>query len=120
MPMSLYEATIPQYKKMLTNLDNWIEKAVAHAKTKAFDPNEFATARRATDAYPPTRPPQPGSDPEQRAAGRLPGKEPPHPPDTAQTIDELRARIASVVAYLETFSPADFNGAEKRMVKLGF
>ena len=118
--MSLYEATIPQSKKMLTNLDKWIEKGVAYAKTKAFDPNVLAAARLAPDQYPLTRQVQSACDSAKFAAARLTGKDPPKHPDTETTIDELRARIASVVAYLETFSAADFNGAEKRMVKLGF
>jgi hypothetical protein len=52
------------------------------------------------------------------AVARTLGRTPPAHPDTEQTIDELRARIASVVAYLETFGPADFEGVEDKTVTL--
>src|SRR5262249_13896828 len=41
-------------------------------------------------------------------AAYLAGKEPPKHEDTETTFPELRARIAKVLAYLETFSAADF------------
>jgi len=118
--MSLYEASIPQFKKMLTNLDKWIEKAVAHAKAKAFDPNVFVTSRLAPDQYPFVRQVQSACDSAKFPAARIAAKEPPKHPDTEQTIEELRARIATVLAYLDTFKPADFEGAEKRIVPLSF
>src|SRR4051812_17990863 len=118
--MSLFDASVPQFKQMLTNLDGWLATATEHAKKKNFDVNVLASARLAPDQYPLTRQVQSACDSAKFAAARLTGKEPPKHPDTEQTIDELRARIASVLAYLETFSAADFNGADKRMVKLGF
>lgn len=52
------------------------------------------------------------------AAARLSGKEPPKHPDTETTLDELHARIGSVVAYLKTFQARDFDGAATRIVGL--
>ena len=34
--------------------------------------------------------------------------------------EDLRARIATVLAYLKTFTPADFDGAATRVVALPF
>jgi hypothetical protein len=53
--MSLYEASVPQLKKMLVNADKWLEAAVEHAKAKPFDPEHPGSARLAPDAYLPTR-----------------------------------------------------------------
>ena len=50
------------------------------------------------------------------AAARLTGKDAPTHPDTETTIDELRARVRSVIAYLDGFSARDFEGAATRQV----
>ncbi len=118
--MSLYEASVPQLKKMLTNLDKWLETSVAYAQKKSFDPNVLCQARLAPDQYALTRQVQAACDAAKFAAARLTGREAPKHPDTEQTIDELRARVRTVIAYLDTFSAADFNGAEARLVELPF
>jgi hypothetical protein len=118
--MSLYEASVPQLKKMLNNADKWLEAAVDHAKSKSFDPNVLLTARLAPDQYSLTRQIQAISDNAKFAAARLTGKEAPKHPDTETTMDELRARIRAVVEYLDTFTAADFAGAKDRLVELPF
>ena len=50
--MPLYEATVPQMSKMLTNLNRWLDKAIAHAAAKKFDPAVLLSARLAPDQYP--------------------------------------------------------------------
>jgi hypothetical protein len=118
--MSQVLASITQFKKMLTNLDGWLRKAEAHAKAKSFDPNVLLAARLAPDQYPLVRQVQVSCDTAKFAAARLSGKDAPKHPDTEQTVDELHARISSVVTYLETFVAKDFDGAETRLVKLTF
>ncbi len=116
--MSLYEASVPQLKKMLTNLDKWLETSVAYAQKKSFDPNVLCQARLAPDQYALTRQVQAACDAAKFAAARLTGREAPKHPDTEQTIDELRARVRTVIAYLDTFSAADFDGAEERLITI--
>ncbi|MEP7119327.1 MAG: DUF1993 domain-containing protein [Byssovorax sp.] len=118
--MSLYEASVPQLKKMLTNADKWLEAAVEHAKAKGFDPNILASARLAPDMYPLTRQIQSIADGAKFCAARITGKEAPKHPDTETTIDELRARLQTVIAYLDTFTAKDFEGAKDRLVELPF
>jgi hypothetical protein len=52
------------------------------------------------------------------AAARLTGKEAPVHEDTEKTIDELHARIRAVIAYLDTFTARDFEGAATRVISL--
>jgi hypothetical protein len=118
--MSLYQASVPQLQKMVRQLGNWLDKATEHAKAKSFDPNVLVAARLAPDQYAFARQVQAACDAAKFAAARLTGKDPPKHPDTEQTFDELRARIQSVVAYLGTFTEADFVGAEKRVIPLPF
>jgi hypothetical protein len=44
--------------------------------------------------------------------------EPPRFEDTEQTIDELKARIAKTVAYLQSIPASAFDGAEDRDLKV--
>jgi uncharacterized protein len=118
--MSVVYAAVQEQKKMIVNLEAWIEKAVAYAKAKSFDPSVLLTARLAPDQYPFLRQVQSVCDSAKFTAARLAGKEPPKHPDTEQTLDEIRARIQSCKAYLDTFKPADFDGAEARVVPLSF
>src|SRR5690242_18938750 len=110
--MSLYDSSIPKFKKMHLGLDKRLHAATELAKTKSFDVNTLLTARLAADQYPLGRQVQAACDNETFPAARLTGKEPPKHPDTEQTIDELHARIRAVVAYLDTFQPSDFEGAD--------
>jgi len=118
--MSLYDVTVPQLKKMLSNLDRWLQAAVAYAETKKFDPNTLVMARLAPDQFPLSRQVQAACDQAKFGAARVTGKEPPKHADTEQTIDDLRARIRVVVEYLDTFTPEDFAGKEEAMVVLPF
>jgi hypothetical protein len=118
--MSMYAACVPQMKKMLQNLDKWIESAVANAKSRGFDANLFLQSRLAPDQYAFVRQVQSSCDTAKFTAARLTGKEAPKHPDTETTIEELHARIKAVVAYLDTFSEKDFAGASERHVELPF
>jgi len=118
--MSLYDATIPQLKKMLNNLDKWLEAGAAYAKEKSFDPNVLLAARLAPDQYALTRQIQAACDAAKAAGAHLSGKELPKHPDTEQTVDELHARIRSCTAFLDTITAADFEGAADRVIPLPF
>lgn len=113
--MSLFDA-IPQFIKMLRNLDHWIELAVAHAQKKSFDPEILLQARLAPDQYPLVRQVQVACDVAKFTAAHLSGQKAPPHPDTEKTIAEVRARIAACIAYLETVKDTDFAGAAERRI----
>jgi hypothetical protein len=118
--MSQTYSSIVQFKKMLGNLDGWLAKAAAHAKARKFDVNVLLQQRLAPDQYPLVRQVQSACDNAKFAASRLTGKEAPKHPDTETTVEELHARIQSVVAHLGTYTAKDFEGAETRAVSLPF
>lgn len=107
----MYDETFRQMKKMLGQLDRWFEAAEAHAKQKSFDPNLYLGFRLAPDQFAFARQIQIACDTVKLAASRLSGKEAPVQPDTEQTLDELRARVRSVISYLDGFSAKDFEAA---------
>lgn len=107
----MYHETFRQMKKMLGQLDRWLETAGTYAKEKSFDPNLFLGFRLAPDQFAFARQVQITCDSAKLAAARLSGKEAPVHADTEQTLDELRARVQSVVSYLDGFSAKDFESA---------
>jgi uncharacterized protein len=114
--MNLYAATIPQFKRILQNVERWIDKSVAFAQSKKFDPNTLLSARLAPDQFALVRQIQSVCDQTKLTAARLTAKDPPKHPDTEQTFDELRQRLHSVISYLDTFKPSDFDGAAERLI----
>ncbi len=111
----IYDAMV-QMKKMLVHLDKWLDAATAFAQKKSFDANVLLTCRLAPDQFALVRQVQSACDTAKFAAARLVGKEPPKHPDDEQTVDALRARIRSVVAWLDELTSKDFEGAEVRVV----
>ena len=118
--MSLYDEIVPVMSKKLAAMDGWLDKALEHAAAKKFDPSVLFGARLAPDQFSFARQVQAACDQTKFAAARISGKEPPKNPDTELTIQDLKARIATARAYLETFTPADFEGAEQRLIPLFF
>ena len=106
-----------EMKKLLGHLPGWLDKAEAHAASKGYDPNTLLQARLAPDMFPLVRQFQNACDTAKFAAAFSTGKEPPSHPDTEQTFAEVRARIASVIEYLGTFTAASFEESEGREVK---
>ena len=105
---------ILEMKTMLSNLDRWLVTAGEHAKSKKAEPDALVIARLALDQYPLVKQVQSACDTAKFTAARLTGKTPPAHPDDEKTYDEVRARVAKVVTYLETFTEKEFEGAETR------
>lgn len=112
----MYFETFSEFKRILGHLDAWLEAATAYARSKSFDPNVLISARLAPDQFALVRQVQTACDTAKLAAARLSGKEAPKHADNEQTIDELRARVSSVLGYLNGFSAKDFEGAATRLV----
>jgi hypothetical protein len=118
--MSLYAATVPQMKKMLGNLDRWLDAAIKYAGERKFEPNTLMQARLFPDQYPLVRQLQSACDAAKFAGARVAAKEAPKHPDTETTLEEIRPRIKAVIAFLDTIKESDFAGADKRVVPLTF
>ncbi|MBI2373521.1 MAG: DUF1993 domain-containing protein [Deltaproteobacteria bacterium] len=113
--MNLYTESVPSFTKALGNLDRWIERALAHAASKKFDPEVFIVARLAPDQFDFRRQVQSACDVAKFAAAKMTGTPPPVHPDTEKSIEELRARIRTCRDYLTSFGPEHFVGAEERV-----
>ena len=114
--MNLYEHCIPQFKKMLGILERWLELAVANADRRKFDPNVFVNARLAPDMFPLARQIGSACDTAKFTPARITGKDAPKHADNEQTLDELRARIKDVIAYLDGYTAKDLEGLETKVI----
>ena len=112
----MYFEAIGQMKKQLGQLDKWLETADKFAKDKSFDSAIFLGFRLAPDQFAFGRQVQATCDVAKLIAARLAGKEAPKHEDNEKTIDELRARVQSVIAYLDGFTAKDFEQAATRSV----
>jgi hypothetical protein len=112
----MYYAMFSEFKKVLGQLDKWLEAAAAHAKEKSFDPNVFVTMRLSPDQFAFAKQVQTACDTAKLGASRLTGKEAPSNPDTEQTLDELRARVKATIENLKGYSEKDFEGAATRSI----
>jgi hypothetical protein len=104
------------FAKTLRNLEQWMEKAEAHAKAKGFETDVLAAGRLAPDQFSFVQQVQAACDQAKYAAAHLGGKPAPSHPDTEKTFPELRARIQKCLAFVESVKAADLAGAEERKV----
>lgn len=118
MSLSLYDASIPTFLHSLRSLKVILEKGVAHAEARKFDPNVFVSARLYPDMLPFSRQIQIASDAAKGAAARLSGTEPPKFEDTETTMAELIARVTKTIDYLESFKPQQFEGDDNRVIAI--
>lgn len=115
---SMYEFLVPTVNRMLANLTALLDKAAAHAEAKKFDPVNLLNARLAPDMHPFTRQVQIACDMAKGGAARLSGNEVPSYADTETSIDELKARIAKTLAFVNSIDAAAFAGSEERQITL--
>ena len=118
MSVSLYDISIPTYRRGLQNLASFLDKAEAHAKAQGADLSTYTTARLAPDMHPFTRQVQIASDTAKGGAARLAGVEAPAMEDTETTFSDLRERIAKTIAFLDTISKADVDARHGATIEL--
>jgi uncharacterized protein len=104
----MYHETIRQMTKQLGQLDKWLETAAANAKTRGFEPSLFLGFRLSPDQFAFARQVQITCDTAKLGASRITGKEAPSHPDNEASLEDLRARVQSVIAYLQSFTAKDF------------
>jgi hypothetical protein len=109
---------VKQFARTLRNLDTVLEKAIKHAEAHKYDVNNFISARLFPDMLPFVVQVRIACDNAKAAAANLSGKEAPKHEDTETTVAELRGRIAKCLAYLDTFTAADFEGSAQRQIRL--
>jgi len=116
MTISMYQASIPVFIRMLNNLAAILEKAAAHAEALKIDPTVLINSRLFPNMFPLVRQVQIASDGAKGGAARLAGMEPPVYEDNETSIPELLARLRKTISFLETLKPAQIDGSEEKTI----
>lgn len=107
----IYDLTVPQFAKTLKNLNAILDKAAGFADSKKFEMDVLLQSRLAPDQFNFIRQVQIACDTAKLGASRLTGKAAPTQEDNEKTLTEIKARLQSVITYLESFKPEDFKNA---------
>ena len=118
--MSLYVETVPRFTQMLTNIDSWLTEASEYAASRGFDPESFLSMRLYPDQFPLRRQIQSSCDTAKLGVSRLTGVDAPVHEDGEQSIEELRARITEVKAYMAAVPQSAFEGRGQEVISPGF
>ena len=114
----MYSMSVPVFARMLRNLDGVLDKGAAYAVARKVDPAVLVNARLFPDMFPLAAQVRIAGDFAKGAVARLTGNEPPKYEDNEATFDDLKARIAKTIAYVEGFKPEQFEGTETRTISL--
>ena len=117
MKISIYTMATETFVPMLGSLSTNLDKGVELTKAKNFDGAVLVNARLAPDMFSLARQVQIACDHAKGAAARLTGQEPPRFDDNEQTLDDLKARIAKTVAYVQSVPATAYEGAEDRQIE---
>lgn len=118
MALSMYQASIPVFTRMLDNLASLLEKGAAHAEARKIDPSVLIGYRLAPDMFPLNRQVQIATDHAKGCAARLAAIDPPKFEDNETSFPDLIARIRKTQAFLATVTAAQIDGSEERIVTL--
>ena len=118
MKISVHAMSVDVFAFALSNLSALLEKAVANAKERKFEPAVLLGSRLAPDMFPLTRQVQIACDLAKNSVARLAAQEPPRFPDTEASFEELHARIARTIDYLRGVPANALEGAETRDIKV--
>lgn len=118
MTITLYTASVPVFKQMLTALSEVLKKAEVHAVEKNIDPNALLQARLFPDMFPLIRQVQIAADFTKGITSRLAGVEVPSWADTEVSFADLQTLVAKALAYIGAFEATQFDGADDREIVL--
>jgi uncharacterized protein len=102
MTFTLSRASLPVFEIGLAALAVVLDKAAAFASAKKIDESVLLSYRLAPDMFALTRQVQIACDQAKNGSARLAGMEPPKFDDNETSIEQLKARIAKTIAFLQT------------------
>jgi hypothetical protein len=116
MSLSLYQASVPVFIRTMNQLKGILAKGAASAQTRKIEESAFMQARLAPDMYALPAQVQIATDMARGGAARLAGGEPPPFEDEENSFPDLIARVDKTIAYLQSLTEAQFEGADTRTI----
>jgi len=117
MAISMYQASIPQFTKMLTNLSKILIKGEEFASAKGLDSKVLVGGQLAPDMFPLTKQVQIACDLVKNGMARIAGVEPPTSEDNEITFADLQERIAKTITFALSLKPEQINGTEAKEIQ---
>jgi hypothetical protein len=114
----MYQASVPVFVRAFENLSTILDKSVAHAQAGGIAPSSLVEGRLAPDMLTLAGQVQRASDSAKGCAARLAGVEVPAFADDETTVEQLQARIARTVGFLQGIVASQVDGSEEREVVL--
>jgi hypothetical protein len=116
--MNLYHQTVPVFTHQLKNLAAILKLAAKDAKARGIDPNVLLSSRLAPDMLPLISQVRIATDHVKGCCGRLAGVDTPFMKDNETSFTELDERIKTVLKFIRTLKPAQFEGSDTREIKM--
>lgn len=118
MSFSMYSQSVPVFVRNLTNLSAILDKTAKHCTDTKIDPAVLLSSRLFPDMFPLSKQIQLSSDFAKGGAARLAGVDVPKYEDTETALDELKARIAKTLAFVQSIPESQYAGADTRTVTI--
>lgn len=115
MTISMYTASVPVFKQLLSALNSILVKAES-AVNNTSDPDTLLHARLFPDMFDFTRQVQIATDFAKGVTARLAGEDVPVYEDNETTFSELRARITKTLAFISSIPAEKIDGSETREI----
>jgi hypothetical protein len=117
MSISIYALSVGTFVPKLESLSRLLGKGAEHALAESLEPTALTAAALAPDMFALSRQVQLSCDHAKDTAARLAGAEVPKYDNTERTLEELQARIARTVKFIQGMPESDFAGAGQITVK---
>ncbi len=118
MALTMSALTLPPVTRALNTLSHVLDKGLAHAQAREFDPDNLVLARLAPDMLPLSGQIQRASDSAKGVVARLAGLESPAMADDETTFAQLQDRVARTLAFVRGVDAALLDGSETRTISL--
>lgn len=115
---SMSQITKPVFNQMLGAMSKILDLLAAHCDAKKIDASVFLTARLYPDMFPFTKQVQIATDFSKGAIARLSGKDAPVFADDEVTIEQVKARIANTLAFINSVPDSEIDGTEAKIVTM--
>ena len=118
MPNPMYSHAVPVFKQMLAALKAILVQAQAHAVARSIEPDALLQARLYPDMFPLLKQVQIAADFSRGITARLAGVDIPAFDGKESSFADLDLLLTRTLGFLDSLSPAQFDGSETREIIL--
>ena len=114
----MYANSVPVFKQLLTALKGILAQADAHAVANSIEPDAFLQARLYPSMFPLLKQVQIATDFARGVSARLAGVDVPNVEGKEKSFSDLDELLAQTLKFLESVTPAQFEGSETKEIVL--